>query len=43
MYRMVADRPDENLMLNPATPALTLRCELDKATTCAPERRAITV
>jgi hypothetical protein len=43
MYRMVADRPDENVISNPAIPALALRRELDKATTCAPERRAITV
>ena len=43
MYRIPAPRPEENRILNPATPALAFHGELDNSVNCEPPRCAMTV
>ena len=43
MYRMPAPRPEENRIVNPATPARAFHGELDNSVNCGPWRRAMTV
>ena len=43
MYRIPAPRPEENRILNPATPALAFPGELDNSVNCEPARCAMTV
>ena len=43
MYRMPAPRPEENLILNPATLALAFDGELDNSVKCTPPRYPMTV